>query len=166
MSIGAEVASHLPFLRRYARALTGSQTTGDAFVRATLEAALADGELAESLREGRVPLYRAFNKVWSSADLMGRGQNVYSANCAACHQPNGRGVPNACPALAGAKVPNGPKEGHILVVLNGRQGTAMPSFRQLSDTDIAAVVTFTRQSWGNKGGDVQPAEVRAARNKS
>ena len=69
MSIGAEVASHLPFLRRYARALTGSQTTGDAFVRATLEAALADGELAESLREGRVPLYRAFNKVWSSAYL-------------------------------------------------------------------------------------------------
>jgi len=69
MSIGAEVASHLPFLRRYARALTGSQSTGDAFVRATLEAALADSELAESLRGGRVPLYRAFNKVWSSAYL-------------------------------------------------------------------------------------------------
>jgi len=69
MSIGAEVAAHLPFLRRYARALTGSQTTGDAFVRATLEAALADEELADSLRGGRVPLYRAFNKVWSSAYL-------------------------------------------------------------------------------------------------
>ena len=67
MSIGAEVAAHLPFLRRYARALTGSQSTGDAFVQATLEAALADDELAESLRGGRVPLYRAFNKVWSSA---------------------------------------------------------------------------------------------------
>jgi DNA-directed RNA polymerase specialized sigma24 family protein/CheY-like chemotaxis protein len=69
MSIGAEVASHLPFLRRYARALTGSQSTGDAFVRATLEAALADSELAETLRAGRVPLYRAFNKVWASAYL-------------------------------------------------------------------------------------------------
>ena len=67
MSIGAEVAAHLPFLRRYARALTGSQHTGDAFVQATLEAALADRDLAESLRGGRVPLYRAFNKVWSSA---------------------------------------------------------------------------------------------------
>ncbi|KLE32348.1 response regulator [Aurantiacibacter luteus] len=67
MSIGAEVAAHLPFLRRYARALTGSQSTGDAFVQATLEAALADEELAESLRGGRVPLYRAFNKLWSSA---------------------------------------------------------------------------------------------------
>jgi DNA-directed RNA polymerase specialized sigma24 family protein len=69
MSIGAEVAAHLPFLRRYARALTGSQSTGDAFVQATLEAALADGQLADSLRGGRVPLYRAFNKVWSSAYL-------------------------------------------------------------------------------------------------
>ena len=106
------------------------------------------------------------NKVWTSADLMGRGQNVYSANCAACHQSNGRGVTNAFPSLVGAKTPNGPKEEHVLLVLNGRQGTAMPSFRQLSDTDIAAVVTFTRQSWGNKGGDVQPAEVRVLRNKS
>ena len=69
MSIGAEIAAHLPFLRRYARALTGSQTTGDAFVGATLEAALADEALAEQLREGRVPLYRAFTKVWSSAQV-------------------------------------------------------------------------------------------------
>ncbi len=69
MSIAAEVATHLPFLRRYARALTGAQNTGDAFVQATLEAALADDELADSLRGGRVPLYRAFTKVWSSAYL-------------------------------------------------------------------------------------------------
>jgi DNA-directed RNA polymerase specialized sigma24 family protein len=69
MSIGAEVAAHLPFLRRYARALTGSQHTGDAFVQATLEAALEDRALAESLRGGRVPLYRAFNKLWASAYL-------------------------------------------------------------------------------------------------
>jgi len=69
MSLGAEVAAHLPFLRRYARALTGSQSNGDAYVRATLEAALADQELADSLRGGRVPLYRAFNKLWSSANL-------------------------------------------------------------------------------------------------
>jgi DNA-directed RNA polymerase specialized sigma24 family protein len=69
MTIGAEVAAHLPFLRRYARALTGAQATGDAFVHATLEAALADSDLAQSLRGGRVPLYRAFGKVWSSAYL-------------------------------------------------------------------------------------------------
>lgn len=69
MSLSEQVASNLPYLRRYARALTGSQSTGDAFVRATLEAALADDELKSSLEHGRVPLYRAFNKVWSSAYL-------------------------------------------------------------------------------------------------
>ncbi|HEX2795133.1 MAG TPA: response regulator [Croceicoccus sp.] len=70
MSLGAKVAANLPYLRRYARALSGSQSTGDAFVRATLEAVLADPDLKESLSEdGRVPLYRAFNKLWSSAYL-------------------------------------------------------------------------------------------------
>ncbi len=69
MSLGQQVAANLPFLRRYARALTGSQSTGDAFVRATLEAALADEELKKSLDGGRIELYRAFNKVWSSAFL-------------------------------------------------------------------------------------------------
>ncbi|GGD40775.1 response regulator [Croceicoccus pelagius] len=70
MSLGAKVAANLPYLRRYARALSGSQSTGDAFVRATLEAVLADPELKASLGEGgRVPLYRAFNKLWSSAFL-------------------------------------------------------------------------------------------------
>ncbi len=70
MSLGAKVAANLPYLRRYARALSGSQNTGDAFVRATLEAILADPELKESLAEGgRVPLYRAFSKLWSSAFL-------------------------------------------------------------------------------------------------
>ena len=67
MPLGEQVANNLPYLRRYARALTGSQSTGDAFVRQTLEAALADEQLKASLAEGRVPLYRAFNKVWSSA---------------------------------------------------------------------------------------------------
>jgi DNA-directed RNA polymerase specialized sigma24 family protein/CheY-like chemotaxis protein len=67
MSLGNQVAAHLPYLRRYARALTGSQASGDSFVRATLEAALADDELKASLAEGRVPLYRAFNKIWASA---------------------------------------------------------------------------------------------------
>ncbi|MEL7188072.1 MAG: response regulator [Pseudomonadota bacterium] len=69
MSLAQQVAANLPYLRRYARALTGSQSTGDAFVQATLEAALADDELKSSLNEGRIPLYRAFNKVWSSAYL-------------------------------------------------------------------------------------------------
>ena len=69
MSLGEQVAANLPFLRRYARALTGSQSTGDAFVRQTLEAVIADEQLKASLSGGRVPLYQAFNKVWSSAYL-------------------------------------------------------------------------------------------------
>ncbi len=69
MSLGDQIAKNLPYLRRYARALTGSQATGDAFVRATLEAALADEDLKRSLDGGRVPLYRAFNKVWAGAYL-------------------------------------------------------------------------------------------------
>lgn len=80
MSLGDQVAANLPYLRRYARALTGSQTTGDAFVRATLEAALADDDLKKSLEGGRVPLYRAFNKVWSSAYLEVADSETDSSN--------------------------------------------------------------------------------------
>ena len=73
MSLGSQIAANLPFLRRYARALTGSQTSGDAFVREMLEAVLADNELKASLAGGRVPLYRAFGKVWASASGVAAG---------------------------------------------------------------------------------------------
>lgn len=69
MSVGDQIAANLPYLRRYARALAGSQKSGDAFVRATLEAALADDDLKSSLAEGKVPLYRAFSRLWASATL-------------------------------------------------------------------------------------------------
>ena len=104
-------------------------------------------------------------KQWTMADLMARGQQVYMANCAACHQPTGQGVPNAFPALAGSKVVQGPKEAQILLVLHGKPNTAMASFKQLSDTELAAVVTYTRNSWGNASGEAQPAEVQTARAK-
>ena len=104
-------------------------------------------------------------KTWTTAELMARGQQVYMANCAACHQMTGQGVPNAFPALAGSKMVLGPKEAQVLLVLHGKQGTAMASFKQLSDIDIAAVVTYTRNSWGNAAGDTQPAEVKTARSK-
>jgi cytochrome c oxidase subunit 2 len=99
----------------------------------------------------------------SMQELMQRGEKVYAANCVACHQANGRGTPPAFPPLAGAKVPNGPKEGHIDVVLQGKANTAMQSFKQLGNADLAAVITYERNSWGNKGGEVQPAEVAARR---
>jgi cytochrome c oxidase subunit 2 len=102
------------------------------------------------------------NKQWEPKELIAQGEKVYTANCVACHQPNGKGAPPAFPPLAGSKTVNGPKEAHIDTVLNGRPGTAMAAFgKQLSDTDIAAVISYERNSWGNKAGIVQPAEVRA-----
>ncbi|MGV2495029.1 response regulator [Pelagerythrobacter aerophilus] len=85
MPLGEQVANNLPYLRRYARALTGSQSTGDAFVRQTLEAALADEDLKASLADGRVPLYRAFNKIWASAhmEVAGAGNGVDGHEAAA-----------------------------------------------------------------------------------
>ena len=105
------------------------------------------------------------NKQWSLDELKARGEKVYAANCVACHQASGKGNPPVFPALDGSKVVNGPKEGQMDVVMNGRTGTAMAPFaKQLNDTEIAAVITFTRNNWGNKTGDqVQPAEVKAAR---
>jgi cytochrome c oxidase subunit 2 len=104
------------------------------------------------------------DKVWALADLKTKGEQVYAANCAACHQPTGKGMPPAFPALDGSKVATGPKAGHVNIVLKGKPGTAMASFAQLTDVDLAAVVTYERNSWGNKTGEaIQPAEIRAAR---
>jgi len=104
-------------------------------------------------------------KSFEVADLVARGEKVYQANCAACHQANGMGLPGAFPAINGSKVATGPIADHIKVVLNGRPGTAMAAFGgQLSDADIAAVVTYQRNAWDNKMGDLaQPAEIAAAR---
>jgi cytochrome c oxidase subunit 2 len=103
------------------------------------------------------------SKALAAAELVSRGEKVYAAHCVACHQPTGKGVPPAFPPLAGSKLASGPKEAQIDLVLNGKPNTAMQSFKQLSDTDLAAVITFTRSSWGNKAGEVQPAEVKARR---
>jgi cytochrome c oxidase subunit 2 len=106
-------------------------------------------------------------KVWKLDELAARGEKVYAANCAACHQPTGQGLPPAFPALDGSKIVKGPKEGHLALVMKGKPGTAMAAFgAQLSDTDIAAVVTYERNAWNNKLGEViQPAEVKALRGK-
>ena len=104
------------------------------------------------------------SRVWEMKDLMARGEKVYAANCVACHQATGKGVPGAFPALDGSKIVNGPKAGQLAIVLNGKPNTAMVSWKQLSDADLAAVITFTRNSWGNKTGEaLQPAEIKAAR---
>lgn len=105
------------------------------------------------------------DREWSMEELMAKGEEVYSANCAACHQANGEGVPNAFPSLTESEIVFGPKEEHVNVVVHGVDGTSMAAFgEQLSNADIAAVVTYERNAWGNEMGDmVQPSEVEAAR---
>ena len=104
------------------------------------------------------------NKVWERSELVARGAIIYAANCAACHQATGKGVPGSFPPLDGSKIVNGPKEGQIAIVLHGKPGTAMPPWTQLSDIDIAAVITYTRNSWSNKTGEaVQPSDIKGAR---
>jgi cytochrome c oxidase subunit II len=103
-------------------------------------------------------------KQWTLDELKAQGEKVYAANCVACHQANGMGVPNTFPALSGSKIAGGDKAAHLDMVLNGKPGTAMAPFKHLSDVEIASVITFERNSWANKTGDmVAPADVKAAR---
>ena len=105
------------------------------------------------------------SKTFELGEMMARGEEVYLANCAACHQADGAGIPGAFPAINGSKVASGPIEDHVRLVMNGVPGTAMAAFGgQLSDADIAAVVTYQRNAWDNKTGDmVQPVEIAALR---
>ena len=105
------------------------------------------------------------DREWAKDELMEKGEQVYGTFCAACHQANGQGVPGAFPALAGSAIATGPAGDHIDRVMNGKAGTAMAAFgAQLNDVDIAAVITYERNSWGNDTGDlVQPADIKAAR---
>ncbi|MFZ6862887.1 cytochrome c oxidase subunit II [Undibacterium sp. Ji67W] len=104
------------------------------------------------------------NKVWTIDELKQRGEKVYASNCVLCHQATGKGVPDAYPALDGSGVVAGPKDAQVHLLLNGKG--VMPSWKAtLSDTEIAAVITYTRNNWSNKSAEniVQPAEVLAAR---
>jgi cytochrome c oxidase subunit 2 len=121
----------------------------------------------------------------SLADLKAAGEKVYTANCAACHQANGEGLAGTFPPIAAGKpfnapaaltkhlqergffkdgkIVEGPVKEHLDIVLHGVPGTAMASWAHLSDEQVAGVITFERNSWGNHGGEVQPADVAAAR---
>lgn len=106
------------------------------------------------------------NKVWTLADMLPRGEKVYAANCAACHQANGKGAGPIKPLDASPVVLDADHAKEIQIVLKGAANGAMPSWAQLSDTDIAAVVTYTKNAWSNKTGQlVQPAEIVAQRGK-
>ena len=110
-------------------------------------------------------LANAADKEWTKEELIAKGEQVYAKNCVSCHQANGQGLPGVFPAIAGSPVAIGPLEGHMDIVMNGKAGTAMQAFAgQLDDLDIAAVISYERNAFGNNTGDfVQPKQIKANR---
>ena len=116
--------------------------------------------VAEKQAEART-VFETVGKTWSQEELMAKGEEVYMQHCVACHQPNGQGLPPAFPSLVGQGLSVGPIQDHIDIVLHGKSGTAMQAFgAQLNAAEIAAVVTYERNAWGNDMNDmVQPKEI-------
>ena len=106
-------------------------------------------------------------KTYTRDELVAHGKTVYegSGGCQGCHQPTGKGVPGQFAALDGSKLVNGPKLDQITLLLNGKAGTSMASFKHLSDKDLAGVMAYTRSSWSNKAAEfAQPIDFAKARN--
>jgi len=149
---------------------------GHAFMPIVVEA-LAEPQFKEWVAQKKAQgsaVESAAGKIWSKDELMAKGDEIYNSICIVCHQAGGKGLPGAFPALAGSKIVNGPfldkagrliVDGHLYRVMNGKPGTAMPAFKNtLSDAEIAAIVTYERNSFGNHMNDlVQPSEVKALR---
>ncbi|MEW8099067.1 MAG: cytochrome c oxidase subunit II [Candidatus Thiodiazotropha endolucinida] len=104
------------------------------------------------------------DKTWSMDELMAKGKTLYDTKCAACHQVTGVGLPPAFPPLSGSAIATGAIADHLDIVIKGKEGTAMQPWGSLNDLEIAAIVTYERNAWDNKTGDVvQPADVKQAR---
>jgi cytochrome c oxidase subunit 2 len=138
-----------------------------AFMPIVVEAVSEEAYYAwvEEMKVAQAEAAASGDREWTMDELMARGEELYKANCAACHMATGQGIPGTFPALDGSAIATGPMEGHLDIVINGKAGTAMAAFGpQLNDADLAAVITFERNAWGNKTGDlVQPSDVKAAR---
>jgi len=134
-------------------------TTGEATPSAATEAPAATAPGATTQAAG-------------GADVK-KGEELYTANCASCHQATGEGMTGTFPPLAGSEFTNGPAKDHITIVLKGKSGPitvkgqqyngAMPPFAQLTDAEIADIVSYERTAWGNKGGMVSADDVKALR---
>ncbi len=118
---------------------------------------------AEEKRIADKAAVEAAAQSWDMAKLMALGKTTYEIKCVACHQVSGTGLPPAFPALKGSAIATGPVAGHMNIVVNGKQGTGMAAYGvQLTDAEMAAVITYERNAWGNNTGDtVQPADIQA-----
>ena len=101
-------------------------------------------------REAAMKMAELTTKDWTTEELVARGESLYAVNCVACHQTNGQGISGIFPALAGSDIVLNDKERNIEILMEGVQGAAMNSFSYLSEVELAAVITYTRQSWGNE----------------
>lgn len=114
-------------------------------------------------KEAAFKLAELTEKEWTTAELVERGESVYATNCVACHQVNGQGITGIFPALAGSDIVLNNKPRNIEILMEGVQGAAMNSFDYLSEVELASVITYTRQSWGNaEKGDgeiVSPKDI-------
>ena len=105
-------------------------------------------------KQAAIKMAELTTKDWTTQELVERGESVYAVNCVACHQTNGQGIPGIFPALAGSDIVMNNKDKNIEILMEGVQGAAMNSFSYLSEVELAAVITYTRQSWRNaENGD-------------
>jgi cytochrome c oxidase subunit 2 len=143
--------------------------TGHAFMPIVVNVVSADEYdswvVAQKAASEKAAAEASSDKTWTKDELYARGEAVYNTNCAACHQVNGEGLAGVFPGLKGSKMVMEDIPGHIDVVLNGKAGTAMAAWgAQLNDLELAAVITYERNAWGNNTGDaVQPVDVKESR---
>jgi len=114
-------------------------------------------EWVSGKKEAAMKMAELTTKDWTTEELVARGESVYAVNCVACHQTNGQGISGIFPALAGSDIVLNDKDRNIEILMEGVQGAAMNSFSYLSEVELAAVITYTRQSWGN--GDKGDGEI-------
>ena len=107
-------------------------------------------EWVSGKKEAAMKMAELTTKDWTTEELVARGESVYAVNCVACHQTNGQGISGIFPALAGSDIVLNDKDRNIEILMEGVQGAAMNSFSYLSEVELASVITYTRQSWGNE----------------
>lgn len=164
-----ETRTHILEIGTYRGQCAENCGTGHAFMPIVVEAVSKEDyavwKSEQQEKSAAAAAEASADKEWGMDELMARGKAVYEKSCVACHQLTGEGIPGVFPALKGSPVAAGEMAKHIDIVANGVAGTAMAAWKnQLNDLEVAAVVTYERNAWGNDMGDrAQPADIKAVR---